>query len=119
MKILSWNVQRLEKKENKKILAKLYEFGADIIVLTANSSILNLGEHYNCISTETLTENYDNVNYKVGEKRTTIWSKYNFINHFETFDNYTSICSDTQRYKMIGNAFTVDTIAHILKGIKY
>ena len=34
-------------------------------------------------------------------------------------DNYTSICSDTQRYKMIGNAFTVDTIAHILKGIKY
>ncbi|MFK2822518.1 DNA cytosine methyltransferase [Arcobacter sp. YIC-80] len=34
-------------------------------------------------------------------------------------DNYTSSCSDTQRYKMIGNAFTVDTIAHILKGIKY
>lgn len=33
-------------------------------------------------------------------------------------DNYTIDCSDTQRYKMIGNAFTVDTIAHILKGIK-
>ncbi|MDK2080110.1 DNA cytosine methyltransferase [Aliarcobacter butzleri] len=32
-------------------------------------------------------------------------------------DNYTKSCSDTQRYKMIGNAFTVDTIAHILKGI--
>ena len=60
MKILTWNVQRLEKKENKKILAKLYEFGADIIVLTETSSILNLGENYNCISTETLTENYDN-----------------------------------------------------------
>ena len=96
MKILTWNVQRLEKKENKKILAKLYEFGADIIVLTETSSILNLGENYNCISTETLTENYDNVNYKVGEKRTTIWSKYNFINHFETFDNYTSICSEIE-----------------------
>ena len=34
-------------------------------------------------------------------------------------DNYTSSCSDTQRYKMIGNAFSVDTIAHILKGLKY
>lgn len=33
-------------------------------------------------------------------------------------DNYTKSCSDTQRYKMIGNAFTVDTITHILKGIK-
>jgi DNA-cytosine methyltransferase len=33
-------------------------------------------------------------------------------------DNYTAMCSDTQRYKMIGNAFTVDTIAHFLKGIQ-
>ena len=33
-------------------------------------------------------------------------------------DNYTACCSDTQRYKMIGNAFNVDTIAHILKGLK-
>jgi len=33
-------------------------------------------------------------------------------------DNYTSFCSDTQRYKMIGNAFNVDTIVHILKGLK-
>jgi site-specific DNA-cytosine methylase len=33
-------------------------------------------------------------------------------------DNYTQICSNTQRYKMIGNAFTVDVIAHFLKGLK-
>jgi site-specific DNA-cytosine methylase len=33
-------------------------------------------------------------------------------------DNYTSICSNTQRYKMIGNAFTVDVIAHFLKGLE-
>ncbi|HHH19654.1 MAG TPA: hypothetical protein ENK86_03990 [Campylobacterales bacterium] len=32
-------------------------------------------------------------------------------------DNYTAIGSDTQRYKMIGNAFNVDTVAHILKGV--
>ena len=33
-------------------------------------------------------------------------------------DNYTEGVSNTQRYKMIGNGFTVDVIAHILKGIK-
>lgn len=32
-------------------------------------------------------------------------------------DNYTSIASDTQRYKMIGNAFTVSVIEHFLKGL--
>jgi len=33
-------------------------------------------------------------------------------------DNYTSGASDTQRFKMIGNGWTVDVISHILKNIK-
>ncbi len=33
-------------------------------------------------------------------------------------DDYTSSCSDTQRYKMIGNGFNINTIVHILKGLK-
>lgn len=33
-------------------------------------------------------------------------------------DGYTEGVSDTQRYKMLGNGWTVDVIAHILKGIK-
>ena len=33
-------------------------------------------------------------------------------------DDYTSISSDTQRYKMVGNGFTVKVIEHFLKGIK-
>lgn len=32
-------------------------------------------------------------------------------------DNYTSVASNTQRYKMIGNAFTVSSIEHFLKGL--
>ena len=32
-------------------------------------------------------------------------------------DNYTSIISDTQRYKSIGNSFTVPVISYILRGI--
>ena len=33
-------------------------------------------------------------------------------------DNYTNYVSDTQRYKMLGNGWTVDVIAHIFKGLK-
>lgn len=33
-------------------------------------------------------------------------------------EGYTDICSDTQRYKMIGNGWTIDVIAHILKNIE-
>ena len=33
-------------------------------------------------------------------------------------DNYTEGVSNSQRYKMLGNGWTVDVIAHILKGIK-
>ena len=33
-------------------------------------------------------------------------------------DNYTNHVSKTQRYKMLGNGWTVDMIAHIFKGIK-
>lgn len=32
-------------------------------------------------------------------------------------DNYTEGVSDTQRYKMLGNGWTVDVIAHIFKGL--
>ena|ERR1700676_761205 len=33
-------------------------------------------------------------------------------------DNYTAIVSNTQRYKMIGNGWTVDVLSHIFKNIK-
>ena len=33
-------------------------------------------------------------------------------------DNYTNYVSDSQRYKMLGNGWTVDVIAHILKYMK-
>ena len=32
-------------------------------------------------------------------------------------DNYTASVSNTQRYKMLGNGWTVEVIAHILKNI--
>lgn len=34
-------------------------------------------------------------------------------------DNYTAVVSDSQRYKMLGNGWTVDVIKHIFKQIKW
>ncbi len=34
-------------------------------------------------------------------------------------DNYTNQVNNTQRYKMLGNAWTVDVIAHIFENMKY
>jgi site-specific DNA-cytosine methylase len=34
-------------------------------------------------------------------------------------DNYTSCVSDSQRYKMLGNGWTIDVICHILNYLKY
>ena len=33
-------------------------------------------------------------------------------------DGYTEGVSNTQRYRMLGNGWTVDVVAHILKGVK-
>ena len=33
-------------------------------------------------------------------------------------DNYTAYVSDSQRYRMLGNGWTVDVIVHILNYIK-
>jgi site-specific DNA-cytosine methylase len=33
-------------------------------------------------------------------------------------DGYTDCVSNSQRYKMIGNGWTIDVIAHIFKGLK-
>lgn len=96
MKIATWNVERVPKNKIEEIKIKLKEFDADIIVLTETSSLLNLEENYSNVSTLALSKNYDNVDYKKEENRVTIWSKYNFVNHFKTFDNYTSICSEIE-----------------------
>jgi DNA-cytosine methyltransferase len=41
------------------------------------------------------------------------------VERLQTYpDNYTEGISKTQRYKALGNSFTVDVIAHILRGMK-
>lgn len=64
------------------------------------------------------TTSDDRINY---HWRTDI-QKFNTILHTEKLqtipDNYTEGVSNTDRYKMIGNGWTVDVIAHIFSFLK-
>lgn len=96
MKILTWNLERLIKDKNQLILDKLSELDADILILTETNSIINPGEDYSCIATESLSKGYDGIPYKRGENRTTIWTKYKIEKQCKTFDNFTSVCAEIQ-----------------------
>jgi exonuclease III len=75
MRIATWNLQRLEKKKNQQILDKLANINADILVLTETSAKIHL-DNYNCVSTDPLPTNFDNIKYDVGENRVSVLIKY-------------------------------------------
>ena len=91
---------------------KLFEFKQYIECRMDNKS--------NCIS----TVQKDNVVTKIRYKRNPIekseyrWLTMNECEKLQTLPiGYTSVVSNTQRLKMIGNAWTIDVIAHILENI--
>ena len=60
------------------------------------------------LSVQDNPNNYDGIFYR---KLTPLECE-----RLQTFpDNYTDCCSDSQRYKQLGNSWTVEVIAHILK----
>ncbi len=64
----------------------------------------------NCITTSHGFHRYKNATYR---KLTPIECE-----RLQTVDdNYTEGVSNSQRYKMLGNGFTIDVVAHILKGM--
>lgn len=66
-----------------------------------------------------LTANmYKGVPYGVISELNRRWSPLECERLQTLPDNYTEGVSNTQRYKMLGNGWTVDAIAHILKNIK-
>lgn len=95
MKILNFNLERF--KHNKQaILSQIESFDADIIVLTETSSALNLNYTYTSVSIASLPEFFENIKYKAGENRTTIWTRYPILKSFKTYDHLTTVCSEIQ-----------------------
>jgi hypothetical protein len=95
MKIATWNLKRLEMSKNEQILDTLADINADILVLTETSSKIQL-DNYNCISTKPLPSNFDNIKYESGENRVSIWTKFKTITQHNTFDSYTTVCTDIE-----------------------
>lgn len=109
--------------------------------LTVGSTVL-CGKNNKCINIgDAGLNNYESVNrvYSIDDKSPTLltqqggnkepkiskdfvtWRKLTPLEceRLQTIpDNFTACVSNSQRYKMIGNSWTADVIAHILKGLK-
>lgn len=107
----------------------MYSDNEKSICLTANfQKSLPYNVYVDKEKANCLTQNYGNmacVNYNKGQGQ--IVFSNNTIRRLTPIecerlqtvdDNYTSGVSNTQRYRMLGNGWTVDVIAHILKGLK-
>lgn len=115
------------------------DIGSTNAIEIFNNKRLNdsIKKHYNDLSYGTMIDSYNQSIHK--EKSITISTRVNASNsthivekksairrltpieceRLQTVkDNYTNHVSDSQRYKMLGNGWTVDVIVHILKYIK-
>jgi endonuclease/exonuclease/phosphatase family metal-dependent hydrolase len=114
MKILTWNVARPDIKKSQSILEIINSYNTDIVVLTETNSRINLDGDYKFVATKALAKNYDDIEYKIGENRTTIFTKYKILNQFETFDNHTSINIEIETE--FGNLTVYGTIIGVFGG---
>jgi len=95
MKILSWNLERPNNNDNsiknKFIIDLIEKINPEIIFLTETNSSINFKEYF-CHKSMVLPEIHEGQNYKPGENRITIFSKFPIENIIETYDSYTAIC---------------------------
>jgi hypothetical protein len=102
MRILSWNIERpqIDKKlsKNSFIIELVREINPDIMFLTETNAIIDFSSDYFSLQTKALPKSFAHISkpheYFGGENRTTIFSKYKFINTFDTYDAYTSVCGE-------------------------
>ena len=78
----------------------------------------NMKDKSNCLT----AANYDYMRYEHSEEdKEVYWRKLTPVEceRLQTVpDNYTNHVSNTQRYKMLGNGWTIEVIAHILKNME-
>jgi DNA (cytosine-5)-methyltransferase 3A len=78
----------------------------------------NMKDKSNCLT----AANYDYMRYEHSEEEKEVyWRKLTPVEceRLQTVpDNYTNHVSNTQRYKMLGNGWTIEVITHILKNME-
>lgn len=108
MRIATWNVERLKHKSNlEKIKNICNELNADIFVLTETDEQINLN-HKNFFQTPKF---HDKNFYKITDNRVTIFTNYNFVKTYSTFDKFTAICIELETE--FGNLLVYGTIIGI------
>ena len=111
MKVGTWNLERLKHyKKVSEITTLIENQNCDILVLTEyDDQIKPKGFEFE-IATKNLSE-LDYVNYRETEKRVKIFSKYEILKTFETYDSFTS-CAAELKTEM-GNLIVYGTIIGI------
>jgi exonuclease III len=111
MKIATWNVERLKLKTKlETIISVIENLNADILVLTETDTAITPTGFKNIISTAKLIE-IDSENYAETEQRVSIFTNYEIVNSFETFDKYTAVCAELKTE--LGNLKVYGTIIGI------
>ena len=110
MKIATWNIERLKKKQNLAgVVQQIEKISADILILTEFNTLVKLPSYSFVLETQALpTMPY---HYEVTERRVAIFSKFPIIQVFETYDNETSCCAELNT--PLGSLIVYGTIAGI------
>ena len=105
------NLERLKyNREVVEIISILENLNADILVLTEYDEKVDLKRYPFQIATKNLALLHSE-NYKQTEKRVKIYSKYEIVNQFKTYDEYTSCCAEIKTER--GNLIVYGTIIGI------
>jgi exonuclease III len=111
MKIATWNVERLKRKSKlETIISVIDNLNADIFVLTETDTAITPTGFKNVISTAKPFE-IEPKNYAETEHRVSIFTNYEIVNRFETFDKYTAVCAELKTE--LGNLKVYGTIIGI------
>jgi len=98
LKIATWNVMRptMFSRRNTNILTKLDAIDADILILTETNSCIDLSKKYQtCFSTTSLFQSLSigTGQYREGENRVTIWSKFFGQRRSDMCNSHSGICA--------------------------
>ena len=115
MKILIWNIERLPFSKKENITAVLTKFEADIVILTETTEVLDYARNMYTANTVLLPNFHDGQQYKTGENRVTLFSRYPIVKTHTTKDLYTNICADV--LTPIGPLRIYGTITGVFGGI--
>ena len=92
MILATWNLERLKHQSALNDINRVLDnLDASILVLTETDNRISLPNYETCITTSSLTEQVG-INYQETERRVALYTNYEVVRHYETYDKYTSLC---------------------------